>query len=180
MAPRGERDQDDDSAEGSSNGYDAGAGPLESGLASKSAFIASEAEAELLGEAGLSLPPEELGTRLLREALQETSTQVETETSTQMQTDTSDLRIESLEGLERADYEEEYDEDAPDEDAVSPAEPSALDLTQNVLDEGSLFDQPRNEGGVRHPALRTNEVDATLERNERAARWGKKPGGDPR
>lgn len=182
MAPRRDRDEDDDEDtrdESESGGYDANAGPLESGLASKSAFVASEAEAELLGEAGLSLPPEELGTRLLREALQESSTQVQTETWTQLrsETESSDLRIETLAGLDREQYDEEFD-DATDEDAISPAEPSELDLTQNVLDEGSLFDQPRNEGGVRRPALRTNEVDATLDRNERAARWGKKPRGD--
>jgi hypothetical protein len=51
-----------------------------------------------------------------------------------------------------------------------PSEPGGLDLTQNVIDEGSLFDQPRAEGGTRHPALRTNEVDATLDRNQRAMR----------
>ena len=49
-------------------------------------------------------------------------------------------------------------------------EPGGLDLTQNVIDEGSLFDQPRDEGGTRHPELRTSEVDATLDRNERATR----------
>ena len=166
FAPRAEQ------REPEGDGYDANAGPLDSGLASKAAFIASEAEAELLGEAGLSLPPEELGTRLLREALQESPSQVNVEAP--------DLREETLEGLEGAQYDEEKDLDAPDEDAISPSEPSEIDLTQNVVDEGSLFDQPRNEGGVRRPALRTNEVDATLERNERAARWGKKPRGDRR
>lgn len=52
----------------------------------------------------------------------------------------------------------------------APSEPGGLDLTQNVIDEGSLFDQPRAEGGTRHPEIRTSEVDATLERNERATR----------
>ncbi|MFZ5896312.1 MAG: hypothetical protein ACOY0T_34975 [Myxococcota bacterium] len=152
-----------------SDGYDANAGPLESGLASKSAFIASEAEAELLAEAGLSLPPEELGTRMLRQALQESSTQTDLEAP--------DLHEEALANVKPVSDQTNYDDES-DEDAISPSEPSEVDLTRDVVDEGSLFDQPRNEGGVRRPAIRANEVDATLERNQRAARWGKKPKGD--
>lgn len=165
LAPRGSHAEE-------SAGYDADAGPLDTGYAGKTASFVSEAEAELLAEAGLSLAPEELGTRHLREALQETSSVSATEGL--------DVQGDSLESLEPETDSIRYDDDAPDEDAISPAEPSAIDLTSNVVDEGSLFDQPRNEGGVRHPALKTNEVDATLDRNERAARWGKKPKGDPR
>jgi hypothetical protein len=51
-----------------------------------------------------------------------------------------------------------------------PSEPGGLDLTKNVIDEGSLFDQPRAEGGTRRPEIRTDEVDATLDRNQRAGR----------
>jgi hypothetical protein len=171
IAPRRSRNDDDERNE-ASDGYDADKGPLDTGYAGKTASVVSEAEAELLGEAGLSLPPEELGTRLLREALQENNG------GAPMDPDAT--REDDMDALEPTTDSVRLDDDSPDEDAISPAEPSDIDLTSNVVDEGSLFDQPRNEGGVRHPSLRTNEVDATLDRNERAARWGKKPKGDPR
>lgn len=171
IAPRRNREDDDERNE-TSDGYDADKGPLDTGYAGKTASVVSEAEAELLGEAGLSLAPEELGTRLLREALQENNGGVPM--------DPEATREDGIDALDVASDSVRYDDEAPDEDAISPAEPSAVDLTSNVVDEGSLFDQPRNEGGVRHPNVRTNEVDATLDRNERAARWGKKPKGDRR
>lgn len=158
-ADSGDRALDDGATTEESSGYDANAGPIDTGYASESISLASEGEADLLVESGLSVDAEDLGSRLIRDAKQEAlppeGSEVDTEADMDLAPEPASLR-------------EIYD-DAPDEDAISPAEPSELDLTQNVITEGSLFDQPRNEGGIRHPAVRVNEVDATLERNARAA-----------
>ncbi|MGC4090089.1 MAG: hypothetical protein QM756_19845 [Polyangiaceae bacterium] len=129
---------------------------LDSGVVAKSAFIASEAEAEMLADLGLTPSPEELGSRAMKEALQEGSP--------------GKLEVSPLQRVDGGPLGAYANPD----DAHMSGELSRVDLTQNVVDEGSLFDQPRSEGGTRRPDIRTNEVDATLERNERAARWRKR------
>jgi hypothetical protein len=51
-------------------------------------------------------------------------------------------------------------------------EPPTVDLTDNTIRNGSLFDQPATDemDEARPPSVKTNEVDETLKRNERARR----------
>jgi hypothetical protein len=124
----------------------------------------TEAEAEAVSETGLSLPPEDLGSRSLIQALQGPPQPSGVEpTSLQAEPDAPTA-------AEPPEPPEPPSDDDSNDDAVSPREPHQIDLTQDVIYEGSLFDQPRDEGGTYHAAVRANEVDATLERNARAAR----------
>ena len=149
------------SQRGESIGYDADSGPTETGLASKYASLASEAEAEAVAEPGLSLPPEDLGSRSLMGALQGPAQPSGFEPRATLESEEDSLTPVSLDASA---------DDESGEDMVSPREPHQIDLTQDVIYEGSLFDQPRDEGGTYHASVRANEVDATLERNARAAR----------
>jgi len=142
-------------------GPDADSGPVEAGLVSKYASLASEAEAEAVAEPGLSLPPEDLGARSLLGALQGSAQSSGVKPRDSLQAEQDSLTPVSL---------DVSDDDDASEDAVSPREPHQIDLTQDVIYEGSLFDQPRDEGVTYHAAVRANEVDATLDRNARAAR----------
>jgi hypothetical protein len=65
---------------------------------------------------------------------------------------------------------------SPERDRVGLQEPTGLDLTQNAIHEGSLFDQPRTDSDdrTRRPLIKTNEVDATLDHNQRAHRSGER------
>lgn len=175
---------DDAAASDMSDGYDANAGPLDTGLASIEASLAREAVDDTIDGTGLSLDPGNLGFRALKDALGTVPSEVgardaligierETDLTPEASAEPSDEEDLGEPAEDEAILDSE-DASESDEDAISPTEPSQVDLTQNVIDEGSLFDQPRNEGGVRHPLLRTNEVDATLERNERARKARKR------
>jgi len=161
MRPRAEsepeREDADAGAEGAGGGYDASEGPLETGLASESVDLA-----EILGNAeadgeSLAIAPEDLGRHALREAAQEDESLA------------LDAPIEEVDSLEAKNLLEvdESDIDSPGESIM---EPAAVDLTEDSIQDGSIFDQPRagEMGQVRRPLVKTNEVDETLDRNERA------------
>lgn len=136
-APKsGRRSTTRNANEESKEGDDAGGGDPETGLDTSDISLEGQ-EDEADGQAGLSLDAEDLGPRMLQNAMQNDG--FSHGESVALGSDLS--------------------------------EPGGLDLTSNVIDEGSLFDQPRDEnGGTRRPQIRTNEVDATLERNQRANR----------
>jgi hypothetical protein len=141
------------------DGDDADAAPRESGPASETISLASEAEAEMIAEAELSIGSGDLGRPLLRALSQEVIAPAFHERGA-----ARDLEPVRTEGTSH-----QLDDEMSDEDEIPPSAPSELDLTRDVISEGSLFDQPRNEGGTRRPAIRADDMSATLERNERAA-----------
>jgi len=144
-------DRDDDSAldVSESTGYDADAGPLATGYAGSEIALDDVVDTARRDGTSLAIDPEDLGDRMLRDATQQEVDGVQEER----------LNIEEGEAVDR----------------IGLAEPTTVDLNQNVLDEGSLFDQPRADDNeqTRHPLVKTNEVDATLDRNERAQRANK-------
>lgn len=141
------------------DGYDADDGPLESGLASESVDLSEILENAQADAESLAVAPEDLGRRALREAAQQDET---------VALDASVLDEDSLEPRTLFDTDES-DVDSPGESRM---EPSAVDLTEDAIHDGSIFDQPRagEMGQVRHPLVKANEVDETLEHNQRAHR----------
>lgn len=123
-------------------GYDAEEGPLETGFASQSVALDEILEDAEQDSESLSIDAEALGSHALRAATQQ-----------DFPTTERDLDEEELPG-------------------DSETEPGIVDLARNDIRNGSLFDQPRKDDPdqVRHPLVRSNEVDATLEHNERARR----------
>ncbi|HET9960537.1 MAG TPA: hypothetical protein VFQ61_38970 [Polyangiaceae bacterium] len=136
-----------------SDGYDADAGPLETGYASEAVPLSEILNNAALDDESLSLEPEDLGRHALQSAAQ------------QGDPIASPARIALDEAEPNA---------SPNPQALT--EPSNVDLTQSAIREGSLFDQAREgeETKLRHPLVNTNEVDAGLKLNERAQRAGTK------
>lgn len=99
---------------------------------------------------GLSIAPEDLGRHALLAAAQQEG----------LDSDEADsLRLLS-------------ESDDPGGNPVSMARRPDIDLTDNVVREGSLFDEPLEDGNLRSPRIKTNEVDASQERDRRAHRAG--------
>lgn len=134
-------DRDDDSAldVSESTGYDADSGPIETGYAGNEIALEDIADNARRDDGSLTVDPEDLGERMLRDAAQQDADENHEER----------LNIEEGEAVDR----------------IGLAEPTTVDLNQNVLDEGSLFDQPRSDdseqtrrpliglgGGTRRPA----------------------------
>jgi hypothetical protein len=145
------------------DGYDAGEGPDDEGLASESVDLSEILENAEADSDPLAVAPEDLGRRALREAAQQD------EPAALDASFLDDLdEEESLEARTLLDTDDS-DIDSPGESRM---EPAAVDLTENAIQDGSIFDQPRagEMGQVRRPLIKTNEVDETLERNERARR----------
>jgi hypothetical protein len=146
----GEEDGDEDSAlrQSVSDGYDADAGPLETGYASETVALADMMDAAARDEETLSIEPEDLGRRALQDAAQQG---------------------EPASGAVRTSLDWSTQDTGTNADGI---EPSAVDLTTNAIREGSLFDQSREgeETKLRHPLVKVNEVDETLEHNQRARR----------
>jgi hypothetical protein len=163
-----------------SAGYDANSGPLETGYAAESTSLEDVLGGAARGDAGSSVDPEDLGPLALRGALQQEQDppvedpelEPELEDSLSLDTD-DDAGAEDEDEDEDEDGDSEaFDEDDDNLDAVGLEEPSGVDLTQNVVREGSLFDQPRADlnDQTRRPLLKVDDLQATLERNERARR----------
>ena len=142
------------------DGYDASEGPLETGLASESVDLAEILENAEADADSLAVAPEDLGRRALLEAAQQDEPAAFDESIVE--------EVDALEARTLVDIDEN-DLDSPGE---SDMEPAAVDLTEDSIQDGSIFDQPRagEMAQVRHPLVKTNEVDETLERNERARR----------
>jgi hypothetical protein len=142
------------------DGYDAGEGPDGAGLASESVDLSEILENAEADSDPLAVAPEDLGRRALREAAQQDEPAA---------LDASFLdEEESLEARTLLDTDDS-DVDSPGESIM---ERAAVDLTDDSIQNGSIFDQPRSGemGQVRRPLIKTNEIDETLERNERARR----------
>lgn len=129
-----------------SNGYDSNEEPIETGYAGIERAVSDPVERSALGGPGSSLAPEEMGQHALMEAAQ--------------QADATTQRGQ-LDGEEPFEDDDEESERAKDRE---------FDLTDNVLREESLFDIPLEDGRVRAPRVKANEVDVGLERDERARR----------
>ena len=142
------------------DGYDAGEGPDDAGLASESVDLSEILENAEADSDPLAVAPEDLGRRALLEAAQQ-------DEPTALDASFLDEE-ESLEARTLLDTDES-DVDSPGESTM---EPAAVDLTEDAIQNGSIFDQPRagEMGQVRRPLIKTNEIDQTLERNERARR----------
>lgn len=132
------------------NGYDSDDEPIETGYAGIELAVSDPVERSVLGGPGSSLAPEEMGQHALIDAAQQASTDAPTQ-----------LGELDDEGLV---------EDEDEESERVGAEDRELDLTDNVLREESLFDIPLEDGRVRAPRVKANEVDVGLERDERARR----------
>lgn len=145
------------------DGYDASEGPLETGLASESVDLSEILDNAQADGESLAVAPEDLGRRALREAAQQDESPA---------MDASELVEEDLLAARTLVDMDADDLDSPGE---SNMEPAAVDLTEDAIQDGSIFDQPRagEMAQVRHPLVKTNEVDETLERNERARRAGR-------
>jgi hypothetical protein len=126
------------------DGYDAESGPLETGFASEDISLDRSA----ILDADLSVTPEDLGRHALLGAAQQESTEIADSATRERLADPFD------EGGNRAGR-------LPD-----------VDLTDDVVREGSLFDEPLEDGNLRTPRSKTNEVDASHERDLRARRAG--------
>jgi hypothetical protein len=132
-------------AEPDADGYDAESGPLETGFASEDISL----ERSAILDDDLSVAPEDLGRHALLAAAQQDSNDFDDPVNRQGLADAVD-ESGSLHAGRRPD----------------------IDLTDDVVREGSLFDEPLEDGNLRTPRLKTNEVDASHERDLRAHRAG--------
>ncbi|HMA93287.1 MAG TPA: hypothetical protein VKP30_11420 [Polyangiaceae bacterium] len=130
-------------------GDDSDAEPIETGYADLDRVVSDPTERSTLGGPGASLAPEEMGQQALSEAAQQNSGDEAAQRG-------------------RLDSDEFFGDD--DEPQRRSGEPRELDLTDNVVREESLFDIPLEDGSIRAPRLKTNEVDAGLDRDARARR----------
>jgi hypothetical protein len=191
------------------DGYDAGEGPLDTGLASESVELSEILDTAASDGESLSLDAEDLGSHTLRAAVQQDAVDGSTRRAFREEATISDSlpqtdefdELDATNAREEDDEDEELDDTTPldeesdaesedeDEDAradredddettdpdspgESTMEPAAVDLARNEIRNGSLFDQPRKGevGQVRHPLVKTNEVDVTMDQKRRAQR----------
>lgn len=153
-ASQGERSRDKGSPSNEAEpddvlGDDSDAELIETGYADLARVVSDPTERSTLGGPGASLAPEEMGQQALSEAAQQTSGDEAAQRG-------------------RLDSDEFFGDD--DEPQRRSGEPRELDLTDNVVREESLFDIPFEDGSIRAPRLKTNEVDAGLDRDARARR----------
>jgi hypothetical protein len=144
-APRATQRDKARRAEPVADGYDAESGPLETGFASEDISLDRSA----ILDDGLSVTPEDLGRHALLAAAQQES-------------------IDFDDSATRGRLADAVDEPGSARAGRLPD----VDLTDDVAREGSLFDEPLEDGNLRTPRSKTNEVDASHERDLRARRAG--------